>query len=86
MTSSTHQPSGEANMFFPSERILEDDYPIYGDYFYLADGKVYRSNWHDITVAELKRREGFAEIRRCDWRRFNGTNKQMETLSQAGDR
>lgn len=25
---------------FPDERVLPDDYPIYGDYYYLADGKV----------------------------------------------
>lgn len=65
---------------FPSERVLPDDYPIYGDYFYLADGKVYRSDWHDITVAQLKRREGFKEVRSCDWRRFNGTNAQIRDL------
>lgn len=50
----------------PSERILEDDYPIYGGYYYIADGKIYESDWHDITVAELKKREGFKEVRRCD--------------------
>lgn len=48
------------------EPILEDDYPIYGDYLYVTDGKVYRSNWHGITVRDLKRREGFKEVRRCD--------------------
>lgn len=63
------------------EHVLPDDYPIYGDYFYLADGKVYRSDWHDITVRELKIREKFKEVRRCDWRRFNGTNKQIADLA-----
>lgn len=63
-----------------NERILPDDYPIYGDYFYLADGKVYRSDWHGITVRELKAREGFKEVRNCDWRRYNGTTKQIEDL------
>ena len=57
-------------MFYPNERILEDDYPVYGDYLYLADGRVYRSDWHGITVAELKCRQGFKEIRNCSWRRF----------------
>ena len=56
--------------FYRDERILEDDYPIYGDYLYLADGRVYRSDWHDVTVAELKRREGFKEVRNCSWERF----------------
>lgn len=49
-----------------NEPILPDDYPIYGDYLYVADGKVYRSDWHDITVRELKVKEGFKEVRRCD--------------------
>lgn len=68
--------------FFPAEKILPDDYPVYGDYLYLADGKVYRSNFHNVTVRELKTREGFKEVRNCDWRRFNGTNKQMADLTR----
>ncbi len=48
------------------EPILADDYPIYGDYLYVTDGKLYRSDWHGITVRQLKGREGFAEVRRCD--------------------
>lgn len=51
---------------FPDEGILPDDYPIYGDYLYVADGKVYRSDWHGITVRDLKRHEGFKEVRRCN--------------------
>lgn len=66
--------------YLPSERVLDDDYPIYGDYFYLADGKVYRSDFHDITVKRLKALEGFKEVRSCDWRRYNGTKKQIEDL------
>lgn len=66
---------------FPDEKVLEDDYPVYGDYYYLADGRVYRSDHHGITVAELKRREHFQEVRSCNWRRFNGTNRQMEDLA-----
>lgn len=67
--------------FLDSEKVLPDDYRIYGDYFYLADGKVYRIHWHDITVAELKRRKRFQEVRRCDWRRFNGINWQIVDLA-----
>ena len=48
------------------ETILPDDYPVYGDYFYVADGKLYRSDWHGITVQQLKAREGFREVRRCN--------------------
>jgi hypothetical protein len=72
-----HHGSGPAEVhapcFFPDESILEDDYPIFADYYYLADGKLYRSDWHDITAAELKRLKGFKEVRRCNWRRYNGT-------------
>lgn len=49
-----------------NEPILSDDYPIYGGYFYVADGKVIRSDWHDVTVADLKRLLPAREIRRCD--------------------
>jgi hypothetical protein len=49
-----------------NEPVLADDYPIYGDYLYVADGRVIRSDWHGITAAELKRREKIAELRRCD--------------------
>jgi hypothetical protein len=49
-----------------NEPVLPDDYPIYGDYLYVADGQVYRSDWSGITVRELKRYEKFSEVRRCD--------------------
>ena len=49
-----------------NEPVLPDDYPIYGMYCYVVDGKVVRSDWHDITVADYKRRTGASEIRRCD--------------------
>jgi hypothetical protein len=48
------------------EPVLPDDYPIHGSYLYVADGKIYRSNWFGITAHELKMREGFTEVRRCD--------------------
>lgn len=51
-----------------NEPILPDDYPIYGDYLYIVDGKVYRSDWHGITVRQLKRELGATEVRRCDIR------------------
>lgn len=49
-----------------NEPILPDDYPVYGGYCYVADGKVIQSDWHDITVKELKKWIGASEIRRCD--------------------
>jgi hypothetical protein len=49
-----------------NEPVLPDDYPIYGMYLYVADGKVIRSDWHDVTVGQLKRLIGASEIRRCD--------------------
>jgi len=67
--------------YMPDERVLPDDYPVYGGYMYLADGKVYHSDWHGVTVAELKRRENFKEIRSCNWRRYNGTNQQIADLA-----
>ena len=55
-----------------NEPILEDDYPIYGNYVYVVDGKVVRSDYHEITVRQWKyylyRDTGTLpkEIRRCD--------------------
>ncbi len=48
------------------EPVLADDYPVYADYAYVADGKVVISDWHCITVREFKMRLGANEIRRCD--------------------
>ena len=57
------QPNSEQ---FPNEEILPDDYPVYGNYLYVADGKVIMSDWHDVTVGFMKRQEGFQEVRRCN--------------------
>lgn len=51
---------------FPNENILPDDYPIYGDYLYVVDGKPYRSDWHGINVRRLKQYLKATEIRRCN--------------------
>jgi len=48
------------------EEILEDDYPVYGNSFYVVDGKVVINNYHDINVGEFKRLLKAAEVRRCD--------------------
>lgn len=56
----------EAITGFDNEDILPDDYPVYGNYLYVADGKVIMSDWHGITVAQLKAEEGFREVRRCN--------------------
>lgn len=48
------------------EPILPDDYPIYADYLYVADGKVVRSDWHNITAQRFRYYLGAAELRRCD--------------------
>ena len=47
------------------EPILEDDYPVYPGYWYVADGKPVQSHVHG-SAAYLKRQLGAAEIRRCD--------------------
>lgn len=42
----------------PSEKILEDNHPVYGDYLYVIDheeGKIIRSNIYEGTVRDLKR-------------------------------
>ena len=62
------------------EPILPDDYPIYGDYLYIADGKAIRSNWHDITAREFKAREHIRELRRCD---IVGRQIQLEEKERA---
>jgi hypothetical protein len=49
-----------------NEEVLPDDYPVYADYLYVADGKVIRSDWHGVTVGFLKRKLDAKEIRRCD--------------------
>ena len=51
---------------FENENELSDDYPIYGNYLYVCDGKVYMSNWHGITVAALKQKESFKQVCRCN--------------------
>jgi cobyric acid synthase len=51
---------------FSNEDILPDDYPIYGNYLYVADGKVIMSDWHGITAKDFKRRENVRELRRCN--------------------
>lgn len=48
------------------EPVLSDDYPIYADYWYVADGKPIRSDWHGITARQFRNREGITELRRCD--------------------
>lgn len=48
-----------------NEPILEDDYPVYGDYLYVVDGRVVRSDVFG-TVRDLKRSTGGATVRRCD--------------------
>lgn len=47
------------------ENVLEDDYPVYAGYLYVADGKVIEAPMQ-TTVAGLRRYLKAAEIRRCD--------------------
>lgn len=49
-----------------NEPELPDDYPIYGSYTYVADGRVIRSDYHGITAGELKRRLKIEKLCRCD--------------------
>lgn len=47
------------------EPILEDDYPVYWNYIYVADGVPIMSDIQG-TVRELKHDLNATEIRRCD--------------------
>jgi len=47
------------------EPILDDDYPVYFGYLYVADGKVISSDIEG-TIRHLKANLGAKEIRRCD--------------------
>lgn len=50
--------------FADDEPILEDNYPVFASYFYVADGKVVRSPVEG-RVRDLKRALKANEIRRC---------------------
>lgn len=47
------------------ETILEDDYPVYPDFVYIADMKFVKCPIHG-RVQNWKREFGIKEIRRCD--------------------
>lgn len=59
-------PAATASETIPGEYVLPDDYPIYGGYLYVADGKIIMSDYHGVTAAELKARIGATELRRCN--------------------
>ena len=46
--------------------VLEDNYPVYASYWYVADGKPVRSDWHGITAARFKAKIGAKVLCRCD--------------------
>ena len=50
----------------PAETVLEDDYPVHGDYVYIIDNVFARCPIIEGTVADLKRATGAKEIRRCE--------------------
>ena len=49
-----------------NEPELPDNYPIYGGYWYVADGTPIRSDWHRITAAQFKAKTGTKVLCRCD--------------------
>ena len=55
---------------FPSEHVLEDDYPIYNGYWYVVDGTPLRpSDMVIVTnVRDLKAALGVSIITNCDLR------------------
>lgn len=48
-----------------NEPVLEDDYPVYSGYYYVADGSPIQSPIAG-TVRDLKQIGQYREIRRCD--------------------
>jgi hypothetical protein len=63
------------------EPILADDYPVYGNYLYVVNGKPRMCDMMEGTVGEYKRflhrydKIANAEVRRCD---IAGRRAQME--------
>jgi hypothetical protein len=52
---------------YPSENVLDDDYPVHWDYAYLGDGKPRLSPLGGgATVRDLKREWKCSEIRSCN--------------------
>lgn len=49
-----------------NEPELEDDYPIYAGYWYVADGKPVQSDWHGITARQLRNYLKAKTLCRCD--------------------
>lgn len=50
---------------YQSETVLEDDYPVFAGYAYVADGRPIESPVQG-TVQTLKQAVNAKEIRRCD--------------------
>lgn len=50
-----------------NEPELEDDYPVYWDHLYVADGEVIRSDYQG-TAWELRHKLKVQSLRRCDMR------------------
>ena len=48
-----------------NERILDNDYPVFWDYYYVCDDKVVVSNIQG-TVLDLKRDLKCKEVKSCD--------------------
>ena len=69
-----HQLVNDGSIF-DSESILDDSYPIYADYLYVADGRVVRSDVqgsvrtlrHVLKATEIRRCNIFARI--AEWKR-----------------
>ncbi len=56
---------------YPSERVLEDDYPVHYGYWYVADGEPRQcelgaTDIAPATVFELRINWNVGEIRNCD--------------------
>lgn len=62
--------SEAANPVLPTETLLDDEYPVFGDYLYVVDGRVERSDVfgtvRDLRRALIRRGKSADEVRRCD--------------------
>lgn len=54
-----------AGALLPGETVLDDDYPVFWEYLYIADGQLLKSPIQG-TVRDLKRAERIDEVRRCE--------------------
>lgn len=63
------KPEVQTHKLLPSEKVMPDDYPMYGMYVYIIDNVATRcmDASPNLTVAEYKRKYGAKEIRKLSF-------------------